>query len=89
MISPRKKKPLPLHVSQARINAERANVVLRTQKRIAQLHVAAQQDRIAILQETRNWHFCISTICFCVLLVLLNLLFLQWLYYRSVHLQKL
>ncbi len=89
MISRMKKKHVPLHVSQARIHAERANVVLRTQKRIAILHVAAQQDRIAILHETKNWHCCINTICFCVMLVLLNFLFLQWLYYKPVHLKQL
>jgi hypothetical protein len=35
---PPKKKPLPLHVSQQRINEERRNVEKRTQLRIAQLH---------------------------------------------------
>jgi hypothetical protein len=92
MISRRNKKPVPLHVSQSRIKAERANVILRTQIWIAQLHVSvpAQQNRITVAvsqEQTTHWHCCISTICFCVLLALLNLLFLQWLYYQSVHLK--
>jgi hypothetical protein len=44
-----KKKPLPLHVSQYRINAERANVILRTNNRIALLTAAAEQNRIVLL----------------------------------------
>jgi hypothetical protein len=91
MQSQRKKKPVPLHVSQARINAERANVIQRTNNRIALLTSAAQQDRIPLLAEKENWHWhcCMNTICFCVLLLLLNLLFLQWLYYQTVSLHKL
>ena len=100
MTSQRKKKPLALHMSQYRINAERANVILRTnnriafwtavaeqnriallaaaaqEERIALLTTAAHQDRIPLLAERENWHCCFNTICFCVLLLLLNLLFL-------------
>jgi hypothetical protein len=115
MTSQGKKKPLPLHVSQYRINAERANVIRRTnnrvafgtavadQNRIALLAAAAQeehialltaathQDRIPLLAERFNWHCCFNfnTICFCLLLLLLNLLFLQWLYHHTVYLHKL
>jgi hypothetical protein len=89
MKSQRKKKPPPLHVSQARIIAERANVIRRTNNWIALLTAAAQQERILLLKEIENWHCCINTICFCVMLLLLNLLFLQWLYYQTVFLQKL
>ena len=113
MTSQRKKKPLPLHVSQYRINAERANVIRRTnnrvafwtavadQNRIALLAAAAQEEHIALLTAAThqariplladrfNWHCCCNTICFCVLLLLLNLLFLQWLYYQTVYLPKL
>jgi hypothetical protein len=102
-----------LHVSQYRINAERANVILRTnnriafwtaaaeqnriallaataqEERIALLTAAAHQDRIPLLAERENWHCCFNTICFCVLLLLLNLLFLQWLYYQTVYVHKL
>ena len=101
MTSPRKKRPLPLHVSLYRINAERANVIRRTnnrvafwtavadqnriallaaaeaEDRIAILTVAAHQDRIPIQAERDNFHSCFNTICFCVLLLLLNLLCLQ------------
>jgi hypothetical protein len=113
MTSPRKKRPLPLHVSQYRINAERANVIRRTnnrvafwtsvadqnriailaaaaqEERIALLTAAAHQDRIPLLAERDNWICCFNTICFCVLLLLMNLLFLQWLYYQIVYLPKL
>ncbi len=104
MTSQRKKKPLPLHVSQYRINAERANVILRTnnrvafwtavaeqnriallaaaaqaqEERIALLNTAAYHDRIPHLAERENWHCFCNTFCFCMLLVLLNLLFLQF-----------
>ena len=82
------------------INKERANVTKRTQLRIAQLlveseesigqvNVSAQQDQIPLLAEQENWHCCLNTICFCVLLLLLNLLYLQWLYYQTVSLHKL
>ena len=84
----------------AEINKERANVTKRTQLRIAQLlaeseesigqvNVAAQQDQIPLLAEQENWHCCLNTICYCVLLLLLNLLFCQWLYYQIVSLHKL
>ncbi len=113
MTSQRKKKPLPLHVSQYRINAERANVIRRTnnrvafwtsvadqnriailaaaaqEERIALLTAAAHQDRIPLLAERDNWHYCCNTIFFCVVLLLLNLIFLQWLYYQTVYLSKL
>ena len=117
MTSQRKKKPLPLHVSQYRINAERANVIRRTnnrvafwtavadQNRIAILAAAAQEEQIALLTAAAaaathqyrnplmadrfNWDSCFNTICFCVLLVLMNLIFLQWLHYQTVYYPKL
>jgi hypothetical protein len=88
---PAKKKPIPLHVSRALIQREQANVVLRTQRRIALLRANENSqdndtpdDKPVPLPE--NWHCCLNTICFCMLLVLLNLLFLQWLYYKSLNL---
>jgi hypothetical protein len=96
---PRKPEPKPLWVTQAIINKERANVAQRTQLRIAQLfaeteesirqvNVAAQQGRIPLLAKKENWHCCLNTFCFCVLLLLLNLLFFQWLYYQTVYLRE-
>jgi hypothetical protein len=87
---PAKKKPRPLHVSRALIQREQANVVLRTQRRIALLRANENSqdydtdDKPVPVPE--NWHCCLNTICFCMLLVLLNLLFLQWLYYKSLNL---
>jgi hypothetical protein len=88
MTSPRKKRPPPLHVSVQRIVAERANVIQRTNNRIRSLNAAEREDRTARAHgtETDNWHCCLNTICFCMLLVLLNLLFWQWLYYKSLNL---
>ena len=103
----RKKKPLPLHVSLYRIEAERVNLVLRTNNKLASLALdaAARQNRIAAARQdlnvaarqdvivaqpqattTTNWHCCLNTICFCLLLGLLNLLTVQWLYYKNLNL---
>ena len=49
MTSQRKKKPLPLHVSLYRINAERANVIRRMNNRVAFWTSVADQNRIALL----------------------------------------
>ncbi len=92
---PAKKKTLPLHVSRALIAREQANVVLRTQRRIA-LSRANENSKdnddndnpvtvtVPVLVHTQN-HYCLSIFCFCVLLVILNLLFLQWLFYQVRH----
>ena len=112
MTAPRKKRPVPLHVSLYRINAERANVIRRTnnrvafwtavadqnriallaaaaqEERIALLTAAAHQDRIPLLAERDNFQCCFNTICICLLLLLLNLLCLQWLYYQTLYVPK-
>ncbi len=82
------KRPPPLHVSLQWIEAERANVMQRTKNRIWNLNAAVREDRTARAHgtETDNWHCCLNTICFCMLLVLLSLLFWQWLYYKSLNL---
>ena len=89
---PSKKKPLPLHVSRALIEAERANVLLRTQRRIAILRASEdernnqdEEDPVTIC--TVHSHTYLNMFCFCVMLVTANLLFLQWLYYK-VHNSK-
>ena len=89
MMSKRKKRPPPLHVSLHRIAAERANLIQRTNNKIRSLNAAVTEDRTARAHgnETHNWHCCLNTFCFCMLLVLLNLLFLQWLYYKSLNLK--
>ena len=85
---PSKKKPLPLHVSRALILREQADVIRRTQRRIALLRATENannndddEDPVAIVVHVHS-HSWLSTICFCVWLVILNLLFLQWLYYE-------
>jgi hypothetical protein len=85
---PAKTKPLPLHVSRALIAREQANVVLRTQRRIALLranenamHNGPDDQPVTVAVHTHN-HYCLSIFCFCVLLVIFNLLFLQWLFYK-------
>ena len=97
---PRKPKPKPLWITQAAIKAEQENVAKRTQLRIAQLFAAseesigqvngaAQQDRILPMTDQKNWHCCLHIVSFCVLMLLLNLLFCQWLYYQTVSIHKL
>jgi hypothetical protein len=85
-----KKRPQPLQKSLRLIEEERANVVKRTQVRIAQL--IAEEEANVVPEEEANvvpdydWHCFLNTFCFCIVLVLINLdlLFLQWLYYK-VH----
>ncbi len=86
-MAPRKKKPQPLHVSLHLIEMERLNVARRTQTRLdvllgrAQIIYSEPED---VVPEEKNGNYCLITSCFFVLLVLMNLLFLQWLYYK-VH----
>jgi hypothetical protein len=89
---PPNKKPLPLHVSRALIEAERSNVVKRTQRRIALLRATENtrnhdddDDPVVAVDS----HCCLNIICFCVLLVIMNLLFLQWLYYEARNSKQL
>ena len=87
---PAKKKPLPLHVSRALIAREQANVVVRTQRRIAILRAneilkdndADDNDKPVSVPVHSHNHFCLTFFCFCALLLLMNLLFLQWVYYQ-------
>jgi len=87
---PSKKKPPPLHVSRAIIEREQANVVLRTQRRIALLRAndksididADDNEMPVTVPVPAHCHNCLSMFCFCVLWVIMNLLFLQWLYYQ-------
>jgi hypothetical protein len=53
------------------------------------LNAAAHQERIGQGHVTEKWHCCLNTFCFCVVLLLLNLLFLLWLYHKSLQLPKL
>ena len=88
----RKKRPQPLHKSLRLIEEERANVVKRTQVRLAQLFAEAEANVmlheeynvVPVPVQDYNWHCFLNTVCFCMLLALMNLLFLQWLYYK-VH----
>ena len=85
-----KKKPPPQHVSLTRIEMERVAVAQRTRTRIALLLTHAQDDKAEEVPVAKNpqHYYCQTTCCFCVLLLLMNLLFLQWLYYK-VHNVKL
>ena len=90
---PPKKKPLPLHVSQHRIDVERRNVEKRTKLRIAQLfseeaNIVTQLEThydVTVLEtgwQAKEWNCCLNTFCFCLCLLMLNLLILQWLYIK-------
>ena len=88
-----KKRPLPLHVSLRLIEEERVNVAKRTEARIAMLFQQtdnsvdkATQTEIPmreVLVEIDDWHCCLNTSCFCILLLCMNLLFCQWLYLQN------
>ncbi len=79
-----------VHVSRAIIAREQANVVLRTQQRIALLRANdnskdndADDSKMPVtVPVPSNYHNCLSIFCFCIMLVIMNLLFLQWLYYQ-------
>ena len=66
---------------------ERLNVARRTQTRIDVLlgraKIIYSEPEDAVPAET-NGNYCLITSCLFVLLVQMNLLFLQWLYYK-VH----
>jgi hypothetical protein len=74
---PAKKKPLPLHVSRALIEREQANVVLRTQRRIALLRANentkdndADDKLVSVPVHSHNHnHYCLSIFLFFVCLV--------------------
>jgi hypothetical protein len=88
---PSKKQNLPLHVSLHRIEEERRNVALRTNKRIAQLYSIENSNVDHERQckaDTKDLNCCLNVFCFCLTLVICNLLFLQWLYLK-VSLNKL
>jgi len=88
-----KKRRQPLHVSLRLIEEERVNVAKRTQARIAMLFPQtdkgvkkATQTEIPmreVLVEIDDWHCCLNTSCFCILLLCMNLLFCQWLYLQT------
>ncbi len=89
---PTKPKPKPLWVTQAAIKKEQADMKKRAQLRIAQLfaesedskgqvNVATQTDvtlQSATAMQYRNVY--LTVCCFCVLILCMNLLLLQWLY---------
>ena len=90
-----KKKPQPLYVSLRLIEEERANVAKRTQARIATLlqqtdkSVDKATQTIVDMREVRveieDWHCCLNTSCFCILLLCMSLLFCQWLYLQTYY----
>ena len=89
-----KKKPLTLFTSLKRIEEERVNVQIRTQRRIALLF--PERDKTVdqetqteipmreVLVEVREWHGCLNLFCFALLLLCVNLLYFQWLCLNKV-----
>ena len=67
---PSKKQNLPLHVSLHRIEEERRNVALRTNKRIAQLYsiensnadheMQCESDTLQKDRNTKDWNCCLN-----------------------------
>ena len=90
----RKPKPLPLARSMYLIHEERVNVARRTRERKAQLSIDSETDQDCsvdratqtdiplreVLVEIHDWHTCLNTFCFCLVLLCMNLLYFQWLY---------
>ena len=90
---PPHRKPQPLHKSLTLIEEERRNVAKRTQQRIAQLYAdETKRNDFNKIEEVQHaqWLCCVNNICFCVLLVIVNLLFFQWVYYKTnIRVQEL
>jgi hypothetical protein len=95
---PSKKKPLHLHVSRALIRREQADVILRTQRRIALLRANENwkenetDDKPVTVPGHSHNHYSLSMFCFCcfcVLLVIMNVLFSQWLSYQVRNAKEL
>ena len=89
---PPKTKPLPLHVSLHRIQEEKKNLERRTKVRLAALLAEQNQEDYNetkypahVVQNERqilDWHNCLNMFCFGLCLLILNFLFLQWLYIK-------
>jgi hypothetical protein len=97
---PPNKKARPLHVSLYHIEQERSNVQLRTQARIATLlasSITTDEPRVEVgtchCRQEAMQNSCLSpkvlVLCFCSLLLTLNLLFLQWAYIEvTLHVEQ-
>jgi hypothetical protein len=72
-----KKRPQPLHKSLRLIAEERQ---VRIGQLIAEEEANVVPDEEANVVPDYDWHCCLNAICFCMLLVIMNLPFLQWLY---------
>jgi hypothetical protein len=79
-MAPKKKQSLAL--SRKKIEAERVNMKLRTEQRIAELYSDAGRSSELVL---KDWHGCLNTYCFCLLLLCMILLFCQWLYLKELR----
>jgi len=81
---PPKKNPPHLDYSLRQIADERVNVQKRTERRIAMLLEQTAKTVDQVLVEVKEWHGCLNLFCFALLLLSINLLFLQWLYLNKV-----
>ncbi len=89
-----KKRPPRLASSLRLIEDERVNVEKRTQRRIAMLFPQKDKDvdqatqteipMREVLVEVIEWHGCLNLFCFGLLLLCINLLYFQWLYFNKV-----
>ena len=80
------RKPPPLHRSLQLIEEERSNVPKRTQQRISQLFAhetkSVHYNRLYEVKRAQR-QCCVNYICFCILVVIVNLLFFQWVYIQT------
>jgi hypothetical protein len=91
---PAKKKPRPLHVSLYHIAEERRNVQLRTQARITSLLASSMPPdeasiRVPVAIQQSGLSLNVFVLCFCSLLLTLNLIFLLWAYIQiTIHVKQ-
>ena len=81
---PKKKQSLAL--SRKKIEAERVNVKLRTEHRIAQLYADAGRSSELVL---KDWHACLNIFCFVLTLLCMILLYFYWQYLKSTGTVKM
>ena len=75
---PKKKQSLALSLK--KIEAERVNMKLRTDQRVAELYSAVGRSSELVL---KDWHSCLNVFCFFITLLCMILLYSYMLYLKS------
>ena len=77
-MAPKKKQSLA--ESRKKIEAERVNMKLRRDQRVAELYSDAGRSSELVL---KDWHGCLNVLCFVLTLLCMILLYCHWLYLKS------